>query len=143
MPVRRAEATWKGGLKDGHGWVKSATGSVEGTFSAGSRFEDAQGTNPEELLGAAHAGCFSMQLSALLEQEGHKPQAVDTRAQVTIEKQGEGFAITKIALNTKVDAPGIDEGSFQSIAEKAKETCPVSQALKAVPVTLEAELVSS
>ena len=143
MPIRRAEATWKGDLQSGHGWLKSETGAVEGTFSAASRFEDGKGTNPEELLGAAHAGCFSMALSHELAQAGHTPNAVDTTAKVTIEKQGDGFTITGIALSTKCDVPGIDSEKFHEIANAAKENCPVSRALQAVPISLEAELVGS
>lgn len=143
MPIRTAEATWKGDLATGKGWIKGETGAVEGTFSAGSRFEDGKGTNPEELLGAAHAGCFSMALSHELAEAGHTPNSVDTTAKVTIEKQGGGFAITGIVLVTKCDVPGIDSEKFHSIANGAKENCPVSQALRAVPISLEAELVSS
>lgn len=143
MPTRRAEATWKGDLKSGQGWVKTETGALDGTFSAASRFEDGAGTNPDELLGAAHAGCFSMALSLMLGEEGHRPEAIDTTADVTIEAKGGGYAITGIALKTKADVPGISNDAFQAIANRAKEGCPVSQALKAVPVSLEAELVSS
>lgn len=142
MPVRKAEAMWKGDLASGHGWVKSESGAVEGTYSAASRFESGSGTNPEELLGAAHAGCFSMALSHELAQAGHTPIAVDTTARVTIEKQAGGFAITAIALSTKCDVPGIDSETFQTLAHDAKENCPVSRALKAVPISLEADLVS-
>ena len=143
MPIRRAEATWKSDLAGAHGWIKTETGALEATYSAASRFEEGTGTNPEELLGAAHAGCFSMALSNELSEAGHKPNAVDTTAKVTIEKQGEGFAITSIALSTKCDVPGIDHETFHSIANGAKENCPVSKALSAVPISLEAELVSS
>lgn len=143
MPTRRAEATWKGDLKSGHGWVRSETGTVEGTFSAASRFEDGRGTNPEELMGAAHAGCFSMAFSLMLSEAGYTAEAIDTSADVRIEQSGGGYAITQISLSTKADVPGIGDDEFHAIAEKAKEGCPVSQALKAVPITLTAELVSS
>lgn len=143
MPTRRAEATWKGDLKGGEGWLKAETGAVEGTFSAASRFESGSGTNPEELLGAAHAGCFSMALSLMLGEEGYTPKGIDTKAAVTIEKEGDGFAITKIALETQADVPGIDDATFANITQKAKEGCPVSVALRAVPIELKAELVSS
>lgn len=143
MPVRSAEATWKGNLASGQGWIKTETAAVEGTYSAKSRFEEGAGTNPEELLGAAHAGCFSMALSHALSEAGHTPNAVDTTASVTIEKQGDGFAITAIALVTTCDVPGIDRQTFQSIAEDAKQNCPVSQALRSVPISLDAELVGS
>jgi osmotically inducible protein OsmC len=141
MPVRHAEATWNGEFKTGSGWLKSETGAVSGTFSAGSRFEEDKGTNPEELIGAAHAGCFSMAFSLMLGEEGYTPKSIDTKAAVTIEKKGEGFAITSIALSTKCEIPEIDKATFEKIAEKAKGGCPVSQALQAVPITLEAELV--
>jgi lipoyl-dependent peroxiredoxin len=143
MPVRKAEATWKGDLKTGEGWVKSQTGSVTGKFSAASRFESGTGTNPEELIGAAHAGCFSMALSGELSGEGFKAEAIDTTASVTIEKQGDGYAITGIALSTKCDIPNIDEDTFQKIARRAKENCPVSKALSAVKIDLKAKLVSA
>jgi osmotically inducible protein OsmC len=143
MPTRRAEATWKGDLKSGQGWFKGETGAVEGTFTAGSRFENESGSNPEELLGAAHAGCFSQAFSLELTKAGFTPEAIDTTAHVTIEKQGDGFAITGISLTTKADVPGISNEQFQKIAEGAKTGCPVSQALKAVPISLEATLVSS
>lgn len=142
MPVRSAEATWKGDLKSGHGWIKSETDALNGTYSAASRFEDGSGTNPEELIGAAHAGCYSMALSLLLSGEGHKPEAIDTRAEVTIEKQGDGYAITGIALSTKCDVPGITAEEFDKFANQAKEGCPVSKALS-VPISLTAELVSA
>ncbi|TVQ28393.1 MAG: OsmC family peroxiredoxin [Spirochaetaceae bacterium] len=143
MPVRKAEATWKGDLKGGEGWLKSASGNVQGKYSAASRFEDGTGTNPEELIAAAHAGCYSMALSAELSGAGHVPTSVDTTAKVTIEKQGGGFAITGIALSTKAIVPGISPGDFKSIAEAAKTGCPVSKALASVPITLTAELVSA
>ncbi len=143
MPVRRAEATWKGDLKSGEGWLKSASDNVQGKYSAASRFEDGTGTNPEELIAAAHAGCYSMALSAELAGAGHPPTSVDTRAAVTIEKQGAGFAITGITLSTKGIVPGIGKDDFLKIAEQAKTACPVSKALASVPITLEAELVSS
>jgi osmotically inducible protein OsmC len=142
MPVRSAEATWKGDFKSGQGWIKSETEALSGTFSAGSRFEDGSGTNPEELVGAALAGCYSMALSLELGGAGHKPEAIDTRAEVTIEKQGDGYAITGISLSTKCDVPGISADDFRKIANAVKEACPVSKALS-VPISLDAELVSA
>ncbi len=142
MPVRRAEATWKGDLKGGEGWVKSETNSVQGKYSAASRFEDGTGTNPEELIAAAHAGCYSMALSAELAGAGSTPTTIDTKAEVKIEKVGDGFAITGITLSTKGIVPGISKDDFLKIAEQAKTGCPVSKALASVPITLSAELVS-
>ena len=142
MPVRRAEATWKGDLKSGEGWVKSETNSVQGKYSAASRFEDGTGTNPEELIAAAHAGCYSMALSAELAGAGSTPTTIDTTAEVKIEKVGDGFAITGITLSTKGIVPGISKDDFLKIAEQAKTGCPVSKALASVPITLNAELVS-
>ncbi len=141
MPVRRASAQWNGGIKDGKGTMKLGSGAFEGNYSFGTRFEDAPGTNPEELIGAAHAGCFSMALSLFLENAGHKPESIQTSADVTIESSGEGFAITKIALDMKAKVPGIDEKTFQEQANAAKEKCPVSQALAGTEITLKAALV--
>jgi osmotically inducible protein OsmC len=141
MPVRRASAQWNGGIKDGKGTMKLGSGAFEGNYSFGTRFEDAPGTNPEELIGAAHAGCFSMALSLFLENAGHKPESIQTSADVTIESSGEGFAITKIALATEAKVPGMDEKAFQEQANAAKEKCPVSQALAGTEITLKAALV--
>jgi osmotically inducible protein OsmC len=141
MPVRSAEAEWKGGLKEGKGTVKLGSGAFEGTYSFSSRFEESPGTNPEELIGAAHAGCFSMALSAMLERAEYRPESVQTSARVHIEKVGEGFKITAIELQTKAVVPGIDEKAFLEKAEAAKEGCPVSQALAGVTIKLKAELV--
>ncbi|HEX4792740.1 MAG TPA: OsmC family peroxiredoxin [Humisphaera sp.] len=141
MPVRNADATWEGGLKGGKGKVKLGSGAYEGNYSFLSRFEQGTGTNPEELIGAAHAGCYSMALSAMLERGGHVPTRVHTTAKVHIEKVGEGFKITKIQLQTEGTVPGIDEKTFKETAEKAKTGCPVSQALSATPIELEAKLV--
>ena len=137
MPTRNAEATWKGDLKSGKGSVKLGSGVFEGAYSFGSRFESAPGTNPEELLGAAHAGCFSMALSLA----GFKPESVHTIAKVTIDKVGEGFKITKIVLETEASVPGIDEKVFLEHANKAKTGCPISQALAATPIELKAKLL--
>lgn len=142
MPVRNAEAVWEGGLKGGKGNVKLGSGAWQGSYSFSTRFEDQPGTNPEELIAAAHAGCFSMALSAGLEKAGHQPQRVQTSAQVTIEKVGEGFKITRILLTTRASVPGIDEKTFQEFAQKAKAGCPVSQALAATNIELDAKLVS-
>jgi osmotically inducible protein OsmC len=141
MPVRNAQATWNGGLKDGKGSVKLGSGAWEGQYSFGSRFENGTGTNPEELIGAAHAGCYSMALAAGLGKAGFNPQRVSTTAAVSIEKVGEGFKITKIQLRSEAQVPGIDPQKFQEIAQQTKSGCPVSQALSATPIELEAKLV--
>jgi lipoyl-dependent peroxiredoxin len=141
MPVRQAKAVWEGGLKDGQGRMALGSGAYEGPYSFGSRFEDAGGTNPEELIGAAHAGCFSMALSAGLGRAGFSPRRVATGAKVHLEKVGEGFKITHIELDTEAEIPGIDEATFQEHARKAKEGCPVSQALGGVDISLNARLV--
>ena len=142
MPVRNADATWEGGLKGGKGRLKTGSGGYEGNYSFMSRFEQGSGTNPEELIAAAHAGCFSMALSAMLERGGHTPTRVHTNAKVHIEKVGEGFKITRIQLQTAATVPGLDEKTFRETAEKAKSGCPVSQALSATPIELEAKLMS-
>ena len=141
MPVRSAKAVWEGGLKDGQGKVSLGSGAFEGRYSFGSRFEEAGGTNPEELIGAAHAGCFSMALTAGLGRSGFAPKRVATSAKVHLEKVGEGFKITRIELDNESQVPGIDEATFQEHARKAKEGCPVSQALGGVDITLNARLV--
>lgn len=141
MPTRNATAVWNGAIKEGNGTMKLGSGAFEGPYSFGSRFESASGTNPEELIGAAHAGCFSMALSGFLGRAGHSPERIETRAKVHIDKDGDGFTITKIELHTEVRVPGLDEGEFQSIATTAKEKCPVSRALAGTEITLDAELV--
>lgn len=140
MPTRSAQATWEGDLKQGKGSLKLDSGAFAGSYSFGTRFEEAPGTNPEELIAAAHAGCFSMALSAMLAAAGFTPQRVHTTAKVTIGKVGEGFKITLIRLQTQARIPGIPEMTFQAIAQKAKTGCPVSQALSATPIELEATL---
>lgn len=142
MPTRTATAQWQGGLKGGTGSFKGQTG-LGGSYSFGSRFQDAAGSNPEELLAAAEAACFSMALSGGLEREGFAPTTVETSAACTVEKVGEGFKITTIKLTTKATVPGIDDAKFQSIAQATKEGCPVSSALKGnVQIELTASLVS-
>ena len=141
MPVRSAEAEWKGDLKGGGGRLKLGSGVFEGPYSFKSRFEDGRDTNPEELIGAAHAASFSMALSLILATAGHVPTRIRTRARVHIEKQGEGFAITRIELDTEGEVPGMDAAAFRENAEKAKVGCPVSKALSATPISLTARLV--
>ena len=142
MPVRKASAVWEGPIKEGNGTVKLGSGAYEGKYSFGSRFEESPGTNPEELIGAAHAGCFSMALSGGLTRAGNPPTRIATSAKVHIEKVGEGFSITKIELDTEAQVPGIDDAAFQEAARKAKEGCPVSRALAGPEITLNARLVS-
>ena len=142
MPTRSAEAEWKGALRDGAGKIKLGSGAFEGQYSFKTRFEDGAGTNPEELLGAAHAGCFSMALSAQLGAAGFTPTRIHTTAKVHLEKAEGGFAITLINLETEAEIPGIDEKTFQEQAEGAKKGCPVSKALAGVEIHLTAKLVS-
>jgi osmotically inducible protein OsmC len=140
MPTRNAEARWQGDLKSGTGTMKLGSGAYEGRYSFASRFESGTGTNPEELIGAAHAGCFSMALTGALNKAGFQPRQVHTVAKVHLEKQGEGFAITAIDLETEADVPGIDEATFRQQAEAAKSGCPVSKALVGVSIRLNARL---
>jgi lipoyl-dependent peroxiredoxin len=141
MPTRTAEAKWEGNFKQGSGTLKLGSGAFEGPYSVQSRFEEGTGTNPEELIGAAHAGCFSMALSLILEKAGFKPRTIRTRAKVKIEQVGPGFAITGIELETEADVPKIDEETFRSQAENAKSNCPVSKALASTPISLKARLL--
>ncbi|CAN5260648.1 OsmC family protein [soil metagenome] len=142
MPTRTATAQWKGGLKGGAGSFKGQTG-LGGSYSFGSRFQDEIGSNPEELLAAAEAACFSMALSGGLEKEGFAPTSIDTSAACTIEKVGEGFKITTMNLTVTAVVPGIDDAKFQSIAAATKEACPVSAAFKSnVQIGLTATLGS-
>ena len=141
MTTRNAEARWEGRLMDGRGSMKLGSGAYEGPYSFASRFENGPGTNPEELLGAAHAGCFSMALSMLLEKAGHPPDEIHTKASVRIEKAGEGFKITSIELDTEARVPGMQEPAFKEQAERAKKNCPVSQALTGTEITLKTRLM--
>lgn len=140
MPARSASAIWEGTLKEGKGKIKLGSGAFEGRYSFASRFEQGAGTNPEELIGGAHAGCFSMALANGLTQLGYAPKRIETSAQVAIERVGEGFKITRINLKTEAEVPGIEEILFLEQAEKAKLNCPVSQALKGVEISLQAKL---
>ena len=141
MPVRTSNAQWDGTLKEGKGTMKMASGAYEGPYSFSSRFEDGTGTNPEELIAAAHAGCFSMALSADLGRAGFTPNSIQTKADVHLEKGDAGFSIAKIVLTTKADVPGIDQAKLDEVAEGTKKNCPVSRALSAVPMEVNAELV--
>jgi osmotically inducible protein OsmC len=142
MPLRKSEAVWEGKLQSGKGTVKLGSGEYEGSYSFKSRFEQGEGTNPEELIAAAHAGCYSMALSHGLEKNGYTPESVHTVANVNIEKVGDGFKITSIELQTKAKVPDIDEKAFKEQAETAKTGCPVSQALAGTEIKLTAELSS-
>jgi osmotically inducible protein OsmC len=138
MAVRRSSAEWKGTLKEGSGTMKLASGAYEGPYTYASRFESGLGTNPEELIGAAHAGCFSMFLSALLTSAGITPTRIATTATVHL---GEGPTITLIELDTDVAAPGLTAADLKTHAEAAKKGCPVSKALAGPQITLKARLV--
>ncbi len=141
MPKRTANAVWEGSLTEGSGTMRMASGAYEGPYSFQSRFEEGDGTNPEELIAAAHAGCFSMALSAELGTAGHDPESVETEAIVHLEKDGDGFAIKRIELRTRARVSGISDDEFQQLAEGAKKGCPVSQALAGVEsIELDAQL---
>jgi osmotically inducible protein OsmC len=142
MPTRNAHAEWTGPITEGSGRMTFGSGAFEGPYSFTTRMVDEEpGTNPEELVGAAHAGCFSMQLSAELGQAGHPPESITTDAKVRFAKEGEGWAIKDVALTTRGRVPGMDEDAFRQAAEAAKENCPVSKAL-AVEISLDAALES-
>jgi osmotically inducible protein OsmC len=139
--TRHATGTWQGDLPSGKGSISAPSGVLNNTaYSFKTRFENEKGTNPEELVAAAHAGCFSMALSHILASAGHKPTQVQTNADVTLDKVGEGFKITKILLTTTATVPGIDDAKFQELANKAKTGCPISQALAATPIEMKATL---
>jgi osmotically inducible protein OsmC len=142
MAIRTGHAVWEGDLRNGKGTMKLGSGAFEGQYSFSSRFEEGNGTNPEELIGAAHAGCFSMSLSNTLALEGFTPKRVKTTARVHLNKVGPGFRITLIELETEARVPGIDNQKFQKIAENASKNCPVSQALAATQIRLIARLVT-
>jgi lipoyl-dependent peroxiredoxin len=139
--IRTSKAQWNGSLKDGKGTVSLGSGAYDGQYSFSSRFESGTGTNPEELVAAAHAGCFSMALSAGLGKAGITPNRIATEAKVNLEKVGDGFSVTRIDLVTEGEVPGIDEATFLKHAEDAKKGCPISRALGAVEITLSAKLV--
>lgn len=142
MPVRSSEAQWEGQLKAGSGTMRLGGGAYEGAYTFASRFEEGAGTNPEELIAAAHAGCYSMQLSGVLGANGHSPTRVHTTAGVHLDKDGAGFSITTIDLRTEAEVPGIDDDEFQRLADEAKRTCPVSRLLApGATINLDAKLV--
>jgi osmotically inducible protein OsmC len=130
MPTRKASAVWEGGLKNGKGTFNGASGKIGGSYSFGTRFGEEPGTNPEELLAAAEAACYSMALSLGLEQNGTPPKSVRTTAECTIQPDGGGFTITTMKLTVRADVPGVDADTFQKLAEATKVGCPVSKAFK-------------
>jgi lipoyl-dependent peroxiredoxin len=142
MPTRKAEAEWQGNLAEGNGRLKVGSGAFDVPYSFNSRFEEGQSaTNPEELIGAAHAGCFTMALTAQLSRARITPTRIHTEARVKLEKIGEGFSITTIELETEADIPGIDDPTFQKYALDAKQNCPVSKALAGTNIRLNAKLL--
>jgi lipoyl-dependent peroxiredoxin len=141
MIKRKANAVWKGDLKMGQGTMSMESGAFEGQYSFSSRFEEGKGTNPEELIGAAHAGCFSMALSADLSKAGYTVKEVSTEAIVSLEKGEAGFSISRIKLVAKARVPDIEMEEFSEIAQGAKKNCPVSKALTGVDIYLEAHLL--
>ena len=142
MPTRKAEAEWEGNLAEGSGRLKVGSGAFEGPYSFKSRFEEGQAaTNPEELLGAAHAGCFTMALTAGLSRAGIKAKRIHTEAKVKLEKVGEAFSITQIELEMEAEIPDIDDAAFQKYAQDAKQNCPLSKALAATQISMTAKLL--
>lgn len=139
MPTRKASAVWNGGLRGGNGSFKGETG-LGGQYNFTSRFENGVGTNPEELLAAAEASCFSMALSGGLEKNGTPPTKIETTAACTVEKSPEGFTITKMELTVTAQVPNVDQAKFEQIAQQTKAACPVSRALKGVDITVSARL---
>jgi len=138
MITRKSDARWEGDLKGGKGSIKLGSGAFEGSYSAGSRFETAKGTNPEELLGAAHAACFSMAFALGLSNAGFVPKSVATTATVSMDRTEAGMTITGIALETQAEVPGVSDADFQRIGNETKSGCIISRALASVPMTLSA-----
>jgi len=139
---RKASAVWQGGIKDGKGTISTESRVLSATpYSFSTRFEGAPGTNPEELLGAAHAGCFTMALSLMLGESGIRPDRIDTTATVSLEKLESGFTITKVHLDVTVNAPGADRAKFEAAAAKAKTNCPISKVLRA-DISMDAKLAA-
>lgn len=142
MPIRKADAEWKGNLAEGSGRLKVGSGAFDGPYSFKSRFEEGQSaTNPEELLGAAHAGCFTMALTAQLSRAGFTPTRIHTEAKVKLDKIGDAFSITQIELDNEAEVPGLDDSAFQKFALEAKQGCPLSKALAGTEIHLNAKLV--
>jgi lipoyl-dependent peroxiredoxin len=143
MKIRKARAVWESSLKDGRGTIALGGGKLEVPYDYRARFEDGEGSNPEELIGGAHAGCFSMALAHALTEAGHPPAKIETSARVHLEKVSDGFAIPKIELDTVGEVPGVDEETFQRLAQEAKEQCPVSKVLSAAEIVLTAKLLKA
>ncbi len=141
MPVRSADASWEGNLKDGSGTMNLESGSYQGAYTFASRFEEGEGTNPEELIAGSHAGCFSMAFANELDGAGYEPKRVSTTANVHLEMLDDGPTVTRIELDCEADVPGIDDAEFQEIANGAKEHCPISRLLSAANIELTARLV--
>lgn len=143
MPIRTASARWQGNLTDGSGTIRTGKGGLQGNYSFKSRFEEGEGTNPEELIGAAHAGCFSMAFSKALADAGYAPTSVDTTAKVHLDKTDAGMTVTRIELDTVGEVPGIDEAEFTKLAEGAKANCPISRLLSpGAEISLNARLAA-
>ena len=140
MPVRSAQAVWEGTSREGKGMIRAEGGGFEGPYSYSSRFEEGAGTNPEELLAAAHAACFTIALSSRLTKAGTPPTRLQARSHVAIEKVESDWAVTGIRLEVDANVPGASQEDFDRLAEDAKVNCPISRALRAVPITLEARL---
>lgn len=141
--TRRAQASWQGTVPEGAGRIALGSGAYEGDFSLRGRTEDTPQTNPEELIGAAHAGCFTMSLANLLSEQGHPPQSLTTAARVVLEQQEQGFTISRIMLETTGTVEGIDQDQFERLATEAEETCPVSRALAGTEIAMTARLAGS
>lgn len=142
MPKRKARASWEGSVEKGAGKLNMQSGACEPSYSFGSRFQDEHGTNPEELLAAAHAGCFAMALSLALGKAGFEPERIDAEAAVTIEPSDDGFAIRSSRLVCEARVPGLDQETFARLAEATRLGCPVSKALAGVEITLDAHLAA-
>ncbi|HWB20379.1 MAG TPA: OsmC family protein [Phycisphaerales bacterium] len=142
MPARTASAEWTGNLTEGKGHIKVQSGTLDAPYDFRARTGDGKGTNPEELIGAAHAGCFTMQLSALLGAAGHTAKRLQTTAKVYLEKDGPGFAIPKIELELEGSVPGLDAAGFEKHAQTAKASCPVSKALAGTKISLNVKFVN-
>src|SRR5262245_22511543 len=140
MPERSSTAIWEGDVQTGNGTMTIGSGAWTGPYSFNSRFEDGKGTNPEELIAAAHAGCYSMALSGALTRAGSPPKKIETKASVDLRKEEAGFRIAKIHLTTTANVSGLDKSKFQEIAETAKKNCPVSKVLSGAEITLDAKL---
>jgi osmotically inducible protein OsmC len=142
MPIRKADAEWKGNLAEGSGRLKVGSGAFDGPYSFKSRFEEGESaTNPEELLGAAHAGCFTMALTAQLSRARFTPTRIHTEARVKLDKVGDAFSITQIELDTEAEVPDLDDATFQKFALEAKQNCPLSKALTGTEIQLNAKLI--